>query len=433
MGNQLLAAVWGCTLVVALLAAPARADVIVGLTTTNELVVFDSATPGTILGTVAITGLQASENALAIDFESTGQLLALGSTNRLYAVNLATGVATQLGSGPFTPPLGSNFVGLEVIPTSGFLRVVAATDENLRVGNEGEGVLANETPLAYAVGDVNFGVNPNVVAIAHTNNNLPATFSTTLYAIDSGLDTLARLGGPEGTPPPSGGQLFTIGPLGVDTSGLAGFDIDPRTGGAFAALTVGGVSQLRRINLGNGTAVLLGAIGSGLAIRDIAVVAFQRILVTGAGAGGGPHVQVFDAVTRTLKFSFFAFDPGFTGGVRVVGCDVNGDGIPDVVAGAGPGGGPHVRVFNGLTGAQLPGLIGSFFAFDPSFAGGVFVGCVDLNGDGRGDVIVGAGPGGGPHVRVFSGASGAEITGALGSFFPYSPAFPGGVFVGGGP
>ena len=37
-------------------------------------------------------------------------------------------------------------------------------------------------------------------------------------------------------------------------------------------------------------------------------------IITGPDAGGGPHVKVFDASTSD---GFFAYDPGFTGGVRV--------------------------------------------------------------------------------------------------------------------
>ncbi len=50
---------------------------------------------------------------------------------------------------------------------------------------------------------------------------------------------------------------------------------------------------------------------------------------------------------------------------------MNGDGVPDIVTGAGPGGGPHVRAFDGVTGSPLAALPGGFLAYPPGFAGGV--------------------------------------------------------------
>ena len=90
--------------------------------------------------------------------------------------------------------------------------------------------------------------------------------------------------------------------------------------------------------------------------------------------------------------------PAFTGGVFVAAGDVNGDGCADIVTGAGAGGGPHVRVFDGRTGTETHG----FFAFAPAFTGGVRVAAGDVNGDGHAEIIIGAGPGGaarGPRVR----------------------------------
>jgi hypothetical protein len=163
-----------------------------------------------------------------------------------------------------------------------------------------------------------------------------------------------------------------------------------------------------------------------IAPDDVALVAVA------ADAGGGPHVRVLDARTLTEKFSFYAYNPSFTGGVRVAMGDVNGDGVTDIVTAPGAGGGPHIRVFDGRTGGQLSGAIGSFFTYHPAFAGGVYIACGDINGDGFADIITGAGAGGGPHVRVFSGASGAQLAGPLGSFFAYGATFTGGVRVAAG-
>ena len=71
--------------------------------------------------------------------------------------------------------------------------------------------------------------------------------------------------------------------------------------------------------------------------------------------------------------------------------------------------------------------VASFYAYDPAFPGGVHVAAADLTGDGVAEIITGAGPGGGPHVRAFSLAGG--VVTEVASFFAYDPAFPGGVHV----
>jgi hypothetical protein len=160
------------------------------------------------------------------------------------------------------------------------------------------------------------------------------------------------------------------------------------------------------------------------------------IYAVGAGPGSSPEVKVYDAITHQQKFDFMAYDPNFTGGVNVAVADVNGDGIPDIITGAGAGGGPNVKVFDGNSGK----LIASFFAYDPAFTGGVNVAAADVNGDGHADIVTGAGPGGGPHVKVINGtqlgnvgADGQIATGALlYSFFAYDPGFAGGVNVAAG-
>jgi hypothetical protein len=144
-------------------------------------------------------------------------------------------------------------------------------------------------------------------------------------------------------------------------------------------------------------------------------------IVTGLGAGTVAQVGVFDGATAQRLYSFLAYDPAFAGGVRVATGDVNGDGTPDIVTGSGPGTAAHVKVFDGRTGA----LIRSFFAFDVSFTGGVYVAAGDINGDGQADIVVGADSGATPYVRVFDGATGAEIR----SFFAYGVSFSGGVRV----
>ena len=122
--------------------------------------------------------------------------------------------------------------------------------------------------------------------------------------------------------------------------------------------------------------------------------------------------------------AFDAFDPAFTGGVYVALGDVTGDQVADAVVGAGPGSPPQVKVFDGVTGLEIR----SFLAYDHEFAGGVRVAVGDVTGDGRADIVTGAGPGGQPHVKVFDGVTGLEYR----SFLAYDPGFAGGVYVAAG-
>ena len=170
-------------------------------------------------------------------------------------------------------------------------------------------------------------------------------------------------------------------------------------------------------------------------------------IVVSADTGGGSRVTVYNGTplplgsVPTVRQDFFAYGAAFFGGVRVGTGDINGDGIPDIITGAGDGGGPHIRVFNGAgsqitpTPTDIGGPLGSFFAFDPNFAGGAFVASGDVNGDGRDDIIVGAGAGGGPRVTVF-GTSQAVYTATnnmrttIVDFFAFPSNFAGGVTVG---
>ena len=146
-------------------------------------------------------------------------------------------------------------------------------------------------------------------------------------------------------------------------------------------------------------------------------------IVVAAGSGGGPQVIIFDGVSGAIVRSFFAFPAGFSGGLRVAVGDVSGDGVGDIIVATGPGAAPEVKVFDGATG----GLIRDFFAYANTYTGGVFVAAGDINGDGTVEIITGTDelPGSGPQVKVFNGQTSALIT----SFFAFAPTFAGGVRV----
>src|SRR5205823_851838 len=137
--------------------------------------------------------------------------------------------------------------------------------------------------------------------------------------------------------------------------------------------------------------------------------------------GGGPNVRIFDGATGQQLQSFFPFDPNFRGGVNVAAAKVTTLGHAEIIAGAGPGGGPNVKVLDSATLQEVQ----SFFPFDPNFRGGVSVAAADVTGDGKDDIVVGAGPGGGANVKVFDGSTFEESQ----SFFAFDPKFRGGVNV----
>jgi hypothetical protein len=155
-----------------------------------------------------------------------------------------------------------------------------------------------------------------------------------------------------------------------------------------------------------------------------------RLFAVGAAAGGGPRVRVFNS-DGSIQFDFFAMDGDetFRGGVRVAVGDVNGDGVDDVIVGAGTGGGPRVEVYNGKTGQR----IANFFAYEPSFRGGVHVAAGDVDGDGLADIVTGAGSLGDPRLRVFSGALVPSFDGlasvSIHDFYAFSTELIGGVRV----
>jgi hypothetical protein len=156
-------------------------------------------------------------------------------------------------------------------------------------------------------------------------------------------------------------------------------------------------------------------------------------IVTSPGTFSGPDVRIFDGKTQAQIGEFLAYDVHYSGGVFVATGDVNHDGTADIVTGPGQFSGPEVKVFNGtqVLGNASPATLLDFFAYDPAFGGGARVAVLDTNGDGFADIVTGAGPGGGPHVRIFDGATGNQLPNPQDSFFAFDPRFGGGVFVGG--
>lgn len=258
------------TVLAAAAALPAHAVPLVGVVG-NGLVAFDSATPGTVTSTLAVTGL-GNNTIRGIDFRpSNGQLYAFAQPNfnqpaSLYTINTITGAASLVGPVATSAPID---FGMAFNPVPDAIRIVSADNTNLRV-NPTTAATTVDGRLAYAAGDPNAGRDPTVTAVAYTNQNPGPQTATTLYGLDAATDSLVIQN------PPNDGTLNTVGALGVDlfdfgTGAGQGFDIDGASGLAFASLTLNiGTNGLYSINLGTGAATLIGAFGANT-VRDIAV------------------------------------------------------------------------------------------------------------------------------------------------------------------
>ncbi|HCC83654.1 TPA: hypothetical protein DEP96_02280 [Candidatus Uhrbacteria bacterium] len=134
----------------------------------------------------------------------------------------------------------------------------------------------------------------------------------------------------------------------------------------------------------------------GIAAGDLGHDGVAEIIV-GAGPGSPPNVTVFRQDGSQVG-SFLAYGPDFTGGINVATCDIDADGLNEIITGTHFGGGPQIIIFDSFGKQKYPG----FFAYDESFRGGVNVACGDVDADGQADIITGPGLTGGPHIKVFN-------------------------------
>ncbi len=124
-------------------------------------------------------------------------------------------------------------------------------------------------------------------------------------------------------------------------------------------------------------------------------------VIAGLSAGSGSAVRVLDSLSGSVRSAYYAFDKRFRGGVNVATGDVDGDGKVEVIASPESGSNQPIAIFDALSGSMR----NSFFAFSSSFAGGISVGAGDLNGDGLAEVIAAPASGMLSVVRVFDGTS----------------------------
>ena len=229
-----------------------------GITASGKLSEFNAMAAETAISTVSLSGLQSGETILSIDFRpATGELYGLGSSSRLYIINISTGNTRVVGAAAFTPALDGTVAGFDFNPTVDRIRVVTTTGQNLRLNPETGAV-------AFTDGSINAVSGAAVSAVAYANNKAGAA-STTLFDIDVTSQKLYK------QLPPNNGTLLLVGNLGLAPTGEGGFDISPDGAVALASLYVAGKSSLFQIDTTSGAAVKLGDFAGMDAVNGIAI------------------------------------------------------------------------------------------------------------------------------------------------------------------
>jgi Domain of unknown function (DUF4394) len=298
---------------------------IIAATSSNELLRFDSATPGTIDATITITGLLGTtgETLIGIDFRpATGVLYGFtvndASHGQLYRIDPLTGAAAAIGAGFNDAALTLSKTagyGFDFNPFADRIRVVNSDGENFRV-NPNDGTLAGvDTDLTGG----------SVIHASAYDRSFAGAGQTTLFDIDVNTDQLVVQGSVNGTPnSPNTGIITNVGALGVNAT-AASFDIANGTGIAFASLHVGSTTGLYTINLTTGAATSVGDIGTGTSTLVGLAVETEQIRIV------NPKTATFtdvDGDTVTIKITKGELTPGL------------------FELGAGPNGGAYLRLLN---------------------------------------------------------------------------------------
>jgi hypothetical protein len=374
-------------------------------------------------GAVYSGPLNLNGHALTLTANGTlaGDISGAGSVNFSQSSDVVSGHDTYTGptviSGAFVTVNGS--IAGPVTLQSGFLN--------------GSGSVGDVTVTAGLLGQLVGAIpqTPSTLTTGGLTLSDRTTVSFDLSA--SGSDRIAAVGSvhlagilqlpPDTTFRPVAGQQFTI----IDNDGTdpvvgtfsAVPDFPGSTQSTYSDAPEGAIVMRRRFGNFGLRISYKGGDGNDVTLTTVALPAFA----VGAGAGGLPVVNLYDA-NGALVRSFLAYESTFHGGVHVVTADVTGDGVPDTITAPGVGGGPLIRIWDGQTGA----MVKQFLAYDAAFRGGVNIAAANIShfvGQGLPDIITGAGPGGGPHVKVFD----VQTLNTVRSFFAFDPAFLGGVTV----
>lgn len=306
----------------------------------GKLYTFDAQAPTLLIGTpITITGITSGQVLVGMDYRpNTGELIGLGynsGTNaaRLYTINTTSGAATAIGAADITLTLGTGPVAFDFNPTVDRIRVMGSNNKNYRLNPNNGAIGATDLDLNYKAADVNFGKNPYIGTCAYTNSYIGAT-ATTLYDFDDSLNVFAT------QIPPNDGVLNSLaGPTGItiNTTDRSSdmdiyYDKATSTNKAYFTANPDGTTNdnLYTVNLSTGATTLVGLIGTGLAVQDIAV-AIDRTLpnptgktvfaLTQTNAGANNNIISFNTSNPSVIRSLVTVT-GLKTGQGIVGMDI---------------------------------------------------------------------------------------------------------------
>lgn len=281
----------------------ATAETIFGLTSTQAIVSFDSATPGTVTAPIGLSGQLAGHTIRSIDFRpnTTGGATmfaisadAANTTAQVYSVNFTTGALTPLGATFALTGNSSQYISIDFNPVADRLRIVTGSGQSYRWNPVTNAFVQADTALTYAVGQ---GTGTPFIAGAAYDQNYNGTLTTTLFGFDLNTNSLIRIGGVNGAPSPNGGLVSLVGGTGITPfDGNVGFDIGTFLGNAYISAHTGVTTDtLYQINTSTGLVTALGTLGgTGYSIVDITVTAVPEpsTVLAGIAAVGGVLFQI---------------------------------------------------------------------------------------------------------------------------------------------
>ncbi|MFD2255714.1 DUF4394 domain-containing protein [Luteolibacter algae] len=237
------------------IATGAHGALLTGVTGTNNLVTFDSSAPGSYLSSTPISGTQNGNSITNLAYNSdNGKHYGLDTSANLYEIG-QNGAAVLI-SGPL--PLSSFDAGFGYDGSSGKLVFAAQSGAGMSSFNLSGAGLGTVT-AGYGIGDINEGATPSLFGFAVD----PIFFEA--FVLDDQLDTLGRFFDPALS------EIFTVGSLGIDVTGLGELEVLD-DGSIFAVLSTDGFTTgLYSINGTTGAATSIGSFADGGVVTFSAV------------------------------------------------------------------------------------------------------------------------------------------------------------------